>query len=86
MHDKKSKKLPVREPDHSYRISELKNVEHHEKKAKEHYIEVKHAQCIADYNIAVDNLSELYDNMMLAQESEEELKNQMEQVKHQISG
>ena len=67
MHDKKLKRLPVRGPDHSYRISELKNVEHHEKKAKEHYQEVKRTQCIADYDIAVDNLSELYDNIMLAQ-------------------
>ena len=70
MHDKKSKRLPVRGPDHSYKISELKNVQYHEQKAKEHYQEVKRNQCIADYNIAVDNLSELYDNIMLAQEAE----------------
>ena len=86
MHDKKSKRLPVRGPDHSYKISELKNVQYHEQKAKEHYQEVKRNQCIADYNIAVDNLSELYDNIMLAQEAEEELKAEMTEVKNQISG
>ena len=86
MHDKNSKRLPVRGPDHSYKISELKNVQYHEQKAKEHYQEVKRNQCIADYNIAVDNLSELYDNIMLAQEAEEELKAEMTEVKNQISG
>ena len=71
MHNPKSKRLPIREPDHTYKITELTDLDHHKHLAEVHYKKVKRVQCITDYNTAVDNLSDLYDNVMNAQEYEE---------------
>ena len=56
-------------------------MEHHKELAEKHYKNVKRKQCINDYNLAVDNLSDLYDNIMTAQELEDELKTSLNKLK-----
>ena len=77
----KSSKLPIKGDNHTFHITELTGVEYHKKKAEEHYKNVKHTQCILDYNCAVDTLGELYDSVMHAQETEEDLKKSLAKVK-----
>ena len=78
MHNLKSKKLPIHGRNHSYRIVELVEIEHHRNNAKDHYESVKRKQLTVDYNIAVDNLNDLYDIVMKAQETETDLKEELE--------
>ena len=80
MHNVKSKKLPIIGRNHSYRIIELVDTEHHRNNAKDHYESVKTKQLIVDYNIAVDNLNDLYDTVMNAQEIEAQLKEELDTV------
>ena len=75
------KKLPIHGENHSYRITMLSDVEHHKALAEKHYKNVKRVQCISDYNMAVDNLSNLYDNVMNAQELEDEVKGSLKKLK-----
>ena len=85
MHNLKSKKLPIHGRNHSYRIVELVDIEHHRNNAKDHYESVKRKQLTVDYNIAVDNLNDLYDIVMKAKETETDLKEELESVlKEQI--
>ena len=81
MHNKKSKKLPIRGDNHSYKISELTDVKYHATKAEEHYKDVKQRQCIIDYNAAVDDLSNLYDSIMHAREAEIDLNASLQKAK-----
>ena len=80
MHNPKSKKLPIHGRNHSYRIVELMDIEHHRNNAKEHYESVERKKLIVDYNIAVDNLNDLYDTVMHAQEIEADLKDELKSV------
>ena len=80
MHNPKSTKLPITGRNHSYRILELTDVDHHRKNAKEHFVKVKNTQLVVDYNIAVENLSELYDTLMKAQDVENSLKEDLKTV------
>ena len=82
MHNPKSTKLPIIGRNHSYRILELTDVEHHRRNAKEHFIKVKNTQLVVDYNIAVENLSELYDTLMASQEVETSLKEDLKTVQN----
>ena len=84
MHDPMSKKLPIKSPNFTNRITELKDPVHHGKLAEKHYKEVKRTQCILDYNIAVDNLSELCDKIMLANEEQEDLEKAFEKAQNQM--
>ena len=84
MHNPKSKKLPIHRRNHSYRIMELVDVEHHRNNAKDHYESVKRKQLIMDYNIAVDNLNDLYDTVMNAQETEIDLKEELKSVQNTL--
>ena len=84
MHNPKSKKLPIHGRNHSYRIVELVDTEHHRNNAKDHYESVKRKQLIADYNIAVDNLNDLYDTVMNAQETETDLKEELKTVQNTL--
>ena len=77
----KSSKLPIKGENHTFRITELTGVEYHKKKAEEHYKTVKRTQWILDYNSAVDTLGDLYDTVMQAQETEDELKKSLAKVK-----
>ena len=81
MHDERSKKLPIRGSNHSYRITELNDAVHHGKLAETHYNNVKRKQCILDYNTAVDSLSNLHDHIMNAQEYEEKMDTSLKDVK-----
>ena len=85
MHNPHNKKLPIRGPNHSYRITLVSDVEHHKGMAEKHYKNVKRHQCISDYNMAVDNLSNLYDNVMNAQELEGELHTSLKKLKESES-
>ena len=58
---------------------------HHYKNAQEHYSEVKRHQCINDYNTAVNDLSELYHNVMQAKELEQELSGALKEVQTKIT-
>ena len=82
MHNPKSKKLPIHGRNNSYRIVELVDIEHHINNAKDHYEFVKRKQLIVDYNIAVDNLNNLYDTVMKAQETETDLKEELESIQN----
>ena len=84
MHNPKSKKLPIHGRNHSYRIVELVDIEHHRNNAKDHYESVKRKQLIVDYNIAVDNLNDLYDTVMNAQETETDLKEELKTVQNTL--
>ena len=59
----------------------VSDIEHHKALAEKHYKTVKSVQCISDYNMAVDNLSNLYDNVMNAQELEDEVKASLKKLK-----
>ena len=84
MHNPKSKKLPIHRRNHSYRIVELVDIEHHINNAKDHYESVKRKQVIVDYNVAVDNLNDLYDIVMKAQETETDLKEELESIQNTL--
>ena len=85
MHNKRSKKLPVIGSNHSFKITVLKDVNHHYKNAQEHYNEVKRHQCINGNNTAVNDLSELYHNVMQAKELEQELSGALKEVQTKIT-
>ena len=85
MHNKRSKRLPVVGSNHSFKITVLKDVNHHYKNAQEHYNEVKRHQCINDYNTAVNDLSELYHNVKQAKELEQELSGALKEVQTKIT-
>ena len=84
MHNLKSKKLPIHGRNHSYRIVELVDIEHHRNNAKDHYESVKRKQVIVDYNVAVDNLNDLYDIVMKAQETETDLKEELDSIQNTL--
>ena len=85
MHNPKSTKLPIIGRNHSFRITELSDIDHHKKLAEKHYHEVKRKQTIVDYNLAVENLSDLYDVLMNAQETESDLKHQLKETQDSLS-
>ena len=81
-----SRRLPIKGRDHTFIISELSNAQHSLEQAEKHYQIVKRKQCIADYNIAVKDLDNVYEKLLHIDDITEKVESKLNDLKVEKEG